>query len=189
MARLFSIGPGISLKGRKFKGLRGLAGKPFHPPLTDLVVGAYFFVGVFDLISYVAKDLRTEYDFFRAGTIVVISGFLFSLPTMLTGFWDWLKSTPKHTQVWRTANFHMATMLTVAVLVVIDILWRTSGEGKGAASLGLALLSLAITGLMTLGATYGGSLTYDYSFNVEELDGRVYEPSETDIYPKDKPLK
>jgi uncharacterized membrane protein len=80
-------------------------------------------------------------------------------------------------------------MLTVAVLVVIDVLWRTSGEGKGAASLGLALLSLAITGLMTLGATYGGSLTYDYSFNVEELDGRVWEPNETDIYPADKPMK
>jgi uncharacterized membrane protein len=189
MARLFSIGPGIAMKGRKFKGLRGFAGKPFHPPLTDLVVGAYFFFGIFDLISYLSDDLRTEYDFFRAGTILLISGFLFSLPTMLTGFWDWLKSTPRHTQVWRTANFHMATMLTVAVLVIVDILWRTSGEGKGSASLGLTLLSLVITGLMTLGATYGGSLTYDYSFNVEELDGRVWEPSETDIYPADKPMK
>lgn len=188
MARLFSIGPGISMKGRKFKGLRGFAGKPFHPPLTDLVVGAYFFVGIFDLISYVAKDPQTEYDFFRAGTILLISGALFSLPTMLTGFWDWLKSTPKHTQVWRTANFHMAAMLTTGVLVLIDILMR-SGQEEPRAGLGLALLSLAITGLMTLGATYGGSLTYDYSFNVEELDGRVWEKSETDIYPKDKPLK
>ena len=188
MARWFSIGPGIAFKGRKFKGLRGFAGKPFHPPLTDLVVGAYFFVGVFDLISYVSDDVRTEYDFFRAGTIVLVSGFLFSLPTMLTGFWDWLKSTPRHSQVWRTANFHMATMLTVAVLVIIDILVRT-GAGNVAADLPLAILSLAITGLMTLGATYGGSLTYDYSFNVEELDGRVYEPSETDIYPADKPMK
>jgi uncharacterized membrane protein len=82
----------------------------------------------------------------------------------------------------------MATMLTVGVLVIVDILWRT-GEGNEEASLGLAVLSLAVTGLMTLGATYGGSLTYDYSFNVEELDGRVWEPSETDIYPKDKPMK
>jgi uncharacterized membrane protein len=189
MARLFSIGPGISMKGRKFKGLRGFAGKPFHPPLTDLVVGAYFFVGPFDFISAMAGEgTRTGSDFFRAGTILLVSGFLFSLPTMLTGFWDWLKSTPKHTQVWRTANFHMAAMLTTGLLVVVDILWRT-GEGNESASWGLAILSLAIMGLMTLGATYGGSLTYDYSFNVEELDGRVWEPSEVDIYPKDKPLK
>jgi uncharacterized membrane protein len=188
MPRLFSIGPGISLKGRKFKGLRGFAGKPFHPPLTDLVVGAYFFFGIFDLISYVSDDPRTEYDFFRAGTILLVSGWLFSFPTILTGFWDWLKSTPRHTQVRRTANFHMATMLTVAALVIVDILWRT-GDGNDRATLGLTILSLAITGLMTLGATYGGSLTYDYSFNVEELDGRVYEPSEVDIYPADKPMK
>jgi uncharacterized membrane protein len=83
----------------------------------------------------------------------------------------------------------MAAMLTTGVLVIVNILMRTSGEGKMASGLGLTLLSLAITGLMTLGATYGGSLTYDYSFNVEELDGRVWEPSETDLYPKDKPLK
>lgn len=189
MARLFSIGPGISLKGRKFKGLRGFAGKPFHPPLTDLVVGAYFFVGVFDVISYLGGEgSRTGYDFFRAGTILLVSGALFSLPTMLTGFWDWLKSTPKHTQVWRTANFHMATMLTVGVLVLVDILMRT-GEGHSHATLGITILSVVIMGLMTLGATYGGSLTYDYSFNVEQLDGRVYEPSEKDIYPADKPMK
>lgn len=189
MARLFSIGPAIAMKGRKFKGLRGFAGKPFHPPLTDLVVGAYFFTGVFDVISYVGGDgTRTGYDFFRAGTILLVSGFLVSLPTMLTGFWDWLKSTPRHTQVWRTANFHMAAMVTTGILVVVDILIRT-GEGHDSASLGLALLSVVVTGLMTLGATYGGSLTYDYSFNVEELDGRVWEESEQDLYPSDKPMK
>ena len=187
--RMLSFRPALTLRGRKFKGLRGWAGKPFHPPLTDLVVGAYFFFGIFDLISYLATDTRTEYDFFRAATILLISGALFSLPTMLTGFWDWLKSTPSGTQVWRTANFHMAMMLTTGVLVLVNILWRTSGEDKLAAGLGLTILSLAITGLMTLGATYGGSLTYDYSFNVEELDGRVYEPSETDLYPADKPMK
>ncbi|HEX2295947.1 MAG TPA: DUF2231 domain-containing protein [Actinomycetota bacterium] len=188
MARLFSIGPGIQMKGRKFKGLRGFAGKPFHPPLTDLVVGAYFFFGIFDLISLYSDDPQTEYDFFRAATILLVSGFLFSLPTMLTGFWDWLKSTPRGTQVWRTANFHMAAMITTGVLVLVNILWR-SGLEEPRSGLGLTILSLAITGLMTLGATYGGSLTYDYSFNVEELDGRVWEPSETDIYPADKPMK
>jgi hypothetical protein len=35
MARLFSIRPAMSLKGRRFKGLRGWSGKPLHPPLTD----------------------------------------------------------------------------------------------------------------------------------------------------------
>nr|MDQ3957336.1 hypothetical protein [Actinomycetota bacterium] len=61
--------------------------------------------------------------------------------------------------------------------------------GHDHATLRITILSLAVTGLMTLGATYGGSLTYDYSFNVEVLDGRVYEASEVDIYPADKPME
>ncbi|MEA2477997.1 MAG: hypothetical protein QOC87_2196, partial [Actinomycetota bacterium] len=40
MARLFSIRPAMKLSGRKFKGLRGFAGKPFHPPLTDIPIAA-----------------------------------------------------------------------------------------------------------------------------------------------------
>jgi hypothetical protein len=30
----------------------------------------------------------------------------------------------KHTQVWRTANWHMAVMVTVTVIVIIDIIVR-----------------------------------------------------------------
>jgi hypothetical protein len=41
MARLFSVKPALSLRGRAFKGPRGFAGKPFHPPLTDFPVAAY----------------------------------------------------------------------------------------------------------------------------------------------------
>jgi hypothetical protein len=41
MMRRLSFQPGLELRGRKFKGLRGFAGKPLHPPLTDATVGAY----------------------------------------------------------------------------------------------------------------------------------------------------
>lgn len=66
---------------------------------------------------------------------------------------------------------------------------HSHGRGHEHATLGIALLLAVITGLMTLGATCGGSLTYDYSFNVEELDGRAWEPSERGIYPTNKPMK
>ena len=36
--RKFAVRPALTLKGRKFKGLRGFAGKPFHPPLTDIPI-------------------------------------------------------------------------------------------------------------------------------------------------------
>src|SRR2546423_1167222 len=37
--RIFSFRPSLTLRGRTFKGLRGWAGKPFHPPLTDVPIG------------------------------------------------------------------------------------------------------------------------------------------------------
>jgi hypothetical protein len=38
--RRFSFRPALTLRGRDFKGPRGWAGKPLHPPLTDVPVGA-----------------------------------------------------------------------------------------------------------------------------------------------------
>ncbi|MGH8910694.1 MAG: DUF2231 domain-containing protein [Egibacteraceae bacterium] len=183
MPRLFSIRPAITLKGRKFKGLRGWAGKPFHPPLTDIPVAAYVLAAVFDLVSLVFGSP----DAFVAGTWTIIAGAVVSLPTALTGVWDWRRSTPKHTQAWRTANWHMAVMTVVSVIVVIDIVLRLGAPDGGSAPLVVALLSVLAGGLVAYGATYGGSLTYDYGFNVETSgDHPVWHKSEVDVYPADK---
>jgi uncharacterized membrane protein len=40
--------------------------------------------------------------------------------------------------------------------------------------------------LVSVGALYGGTLVYEYQFNVESLDGRVWEENETDVTPADK---
>ena len=187
MPRLFSIKPTWNMKGRKFKGLRGFAGKPFHPPLTDIPVGAYILVGAFDLISYfVHRSTPTSdvpADFFISGTHAIVAGAVVSIPTILTGFWDWLKSTPRGSQAWRTANFHMAVMLTVSVLVAIDILlrlgyWET-GSQQGA-DLTITLLSVVVGGLVAFGAAYGGTMVYEFAFNVEQDFDHAYVESEVD---------
>ncbi len=49
--RRFSFRPALTLRGRAFKGPRGWAGKPLHPPLTDIPIGAYMLAAAFDLIS------------------------------------------------------------------------------------------------------------------------------------------
>jgi uncharacterized membrane protein len=182
MPRLFTVKPPLTMRGRKFKGLRGWAGKPTHPPLTDIPVACYFIFPVFDLISFIAEDGGgTSRDFFTAATYVAIVGLIVSVPTSLTGFWDWLKSTPKHTQAWRTVNAHMAIMLSVTALVLINILIRS---GDDSATLGLTIFSLVIAGLVTIGASFGGSMVYDYGFNVETSgDHPVYHESEEDVFP------
>ncbi len=191
MSKLFSIKPPITLRGRKFKGLRGWAGKPSHPPLTDIPVAAYILVMVFDLISYAIylKDGKAgtiSQDLFKAGTYVIIAGVIASVPTALTGFWDWLKSTPRGTQAWRTATWHMAVRLTVTAIVVVDIVLRLGRGDEGYPSLAVTILSLLAGSLVAYGAAYGGSLVYDYEFNVEQDNGYAWSPSETDRLPGQK---
>lgn len=183
MPRLFSIKPAVSLKGRKFKGLRGFAGKPFHPPLTDFPVAAYVFAMVFDVISAVAgSDSTIAPDFFVSATHVLVAGAAMSLPTALTGVWDWLKSTEPHTQAWRTANWHMAVMVTVTVLVVANVVVRLSQWGDGYTQTAPLVLSLLAGTLVAYGAIYGGALVYEYGFNVETSgDHPAWHPSEDDV--------
>ena len=203
MPKLFSIKPSLTIKGRKFKGLRGWAGKPFHPPLTDIPVAAYILGAVFDLLSVLLYEgpasnsavtfarlddplapTRLPHDLWRAATFVFIAGLIVSIPTALTGLWDWWKSTPKHTQAWRTANWHMALMFTTTGLVIGNLVWRLAIDDQLHTPTPLMVLSLAIAGIVSLGALYGGALVYEMGFNVETAgDSPVWHESETDVYP------
>jgi uncharacterized membrane protein len=186
MNRKFSIRPGLRLKGRKFKGLRGFAGKPFHPPLTDFPVAAYVFAAVFDVISRIAgDDSSIGRDFFVSATHVIIAGAIVSLATALTGFWDWLRSTEPGNQARRTANWHMTVMLTVTGIVIVDIVIRLFQWSDHVATTPLVMiLSIIAAGLVSFGAIYGGELVYDYGFNVETSgDHPVWHESEVDVFP------
>jgi uncharacterized membrane protein len=204
--RLFSIRPGITLKGRRFMGIRGWAGKPTHPPLTDIPIASYVLVAAMDVVSYVAargnpagQPGAVAHDFFVAGTIVLIAGGVVSLATATTGFWDWWKGQARrktgplgqahHTQVWRTANWHMAVMVTVTLIVAVDIALRLVQFDRHAAQLPTMILSVLAGGLVAYGATYGGSLVFDYQFNVMSLgkDSTVWDETEVDQLPGKKP--
>jgi uncharacterized membrane protein len=187
--RHFSVRPSLTIKGRKFKGLRGWAGKPFHPPLTDLPVAAYILGAVFDVISVIGGDDHSwGRDFWHAGTYVFVGGAVVSVLAALTGFVDWLQSTSPGTQARRTANTHAWIMVTVTVLTIIDVVWRLSGYNTHAyAPGGIVVLSVVIALLVSVGATYGGSLVFDYGFNVETAgDSPVWHESEVDVLPGQK---
>jgi uncharacterized membrane protein len=106
----------------------------------------------------------------------------------LTGFWDWLKSTEKGTQARRTANAHAWTMITVTVLVAVGIAVRALAFWDESSTPVLALvLSVVAAALTFLGGTLGGTLAFDYGFNVETAgDHPVWHKSETDVFPADK---
>jgi len=187
--RRFSIRPAITLKGRTFKGLRGWAGKPFHPPLTDFPIAAYMLAALFDVGSVMGGDDRDwARELWHAGTYVFVGGAIVSVLAALTGLVDWMRSSEPGTQARRTANTHATIMVTVTVLALADIALRLNGYHTDATTpVGVMVLSLVIAGLVSWGATYGGSLVFDYGFNVETAgDSPVWHPSETDVLPGDK---
>jgi uncharacterized membrane protein len=190
MQRIYSIRPTWSLKGRRSQGLRGFTGKPFHPPLTDFPIVCYTLAAVFDLISYLSKDdLLRAHDFGVAATFVMVAGFIVSLGAALTGFMDWWKGIPRdksgpigtarHTQVWRTINWHATVMLTVTAITLIDIILRVSDFERGQTSGAWLVLSVLAAVLVLFGAAYGGTLVFEYGFNVENVE-EVWNESEED---------
>jgi uncharacterized membrane protein len=183
--RRYSVRPTLTLKGRKFKGLRGWAGKPLHPPLTDFPVAAYIFGALFDVVAALGRHESWARDFFHAGTFVFIGGAAVSLLAALTGFWDWLRSTERGTQARRTANTHATTMIAVTVIVLVDIVLRLDAyDNRSYPTIAILVLSLLAALLVSIGATFGGTLVYDYGFNVETAgDSPVWHQSEADVFP------
>jgi hypothetical protein len=58
------------------------------------------------------------------------------------------------------------------------------GWNSDQAGLGVTILSVLAAARVSLGATYGGSLVYDYGFNVETAgDHPVWHESEKDVFP------
>ncbi|HVE98112.1 MAG TPA: DUF2231 domain-containing protein [Mycobacteriales bacterium] len=184
--RKFSFRPVLTVKGRTFKGLRGWAGKPFHPPLTDIPVAAYCFAAVFDVLSrLLVHDQPIARDLYRAGTFVLLGGAAVSVLASLTGWADWHRSSQPGTQARRTINAHALIMIVTTVLVIANIAGRTmTYDDLPNAPWRVALMSVLAAVLVSWGATYGGSLIFDYGFNVETAgDHPVWHASEVDVMP------
>ena len=209
MARLFSIRPTLTLKGRRFMGIRGWAGKPTHPPLTDFPIVAYVIAALCDVVSVIADGNAPEggvdpvaHDFFMAGTIVMTIGLVGGLAAATTGFFDWWKGLPRdrrsggiigkaqHTQVWRTTNWHAVVMLAVTAIVIVNLVIRYAQLDDGSASIVVAVLSVLAAGLVAFGAAYGGALVFEYQFNVQDISrSTAWDETEEDQFPGRKRAK
>jgi uncharacterized membrane protein len=185
--RHFSFRPSVTMSGRENRGLRGLAGKPFHPPLTDIPIAAYLFAAVFDIVSAALPDGHSALarQLFVAGTWTVLGGVAVSLLAALTGWADWHRSSEPGTQARRTINAHAIIMLTVTAVAAVDLVLRLAAyEDRTSAPIVIAVLSAVAALLVSVGATYGGGLVFDYGFNVETAgDHPVWHHNEVDVFP------
>ena len=145
--RHFSVAPSLTLQGRTRKGLRGMAGKPFHPPLTDIPIAAYLFAAVFDVLSGALHSGHQDVaeQLYRAGTWTILGGAAVSVLAALTGWADWHRSSTPGTQARRTANTHALTMVTVTVLTIVNLVLRlTAFHDHTSTPLGMARSSRAV---------------------------------------------
>lgn len=188
--RHVSFRPALTLTHRENRGLRGLAGKPSHPPLTDVPIAAYLFAALFDVLSAALHgghpDLARQ--LFLAGTWVLLGGAAVSVLAALTGWADWHRSSEPGTQARRTVNAHALTMVTVTLLVLADLALRgLVWADRGATPALVVVLSVLAAVLVVPGATIGGSLVFDYGFNVETAtDSPVWHRDEVDLRPGQK---
>lgn len=184
MTRKFSVHPTLTIRGREFRGVRGWAGKPSHPPLTDVPIGLYLLAGALDVASFVGGTGHTwSREFWHAGTYAFVGGVAVSVLAALSGFWDAWKSSEAGTQGRRTINVHATVMVIVTLIAVADLAWRLIAFGThDATPLGVMILLVITAVLVAFGATFGGTLVFDYGFNVETGgDHPVWHESEHDV--------
>jgi uncharacterized membrane protein len=186
--RKLSIRPTLTLKGRTFKGVRGWSGKPLHPPLTDIPIAAYLLAAVCDVGSAIGgEDHGWARDAWHAGTYLFLAGAAVSVLAAITGLWDAKSSSEAGTQARRTINTHATIMVVVTVLALVDLVWRLNQYHAALVTPGLlAVLSVVVGLLVSVGATFGGAMVFEYGFNVETAgDHPAWHKSETDVFPGD----
>jgi uncharacterized membrane protein len=142
--------------------IKGLRGKPSHPPLTDASIGAYT-IGVAMLV---VGAVGVQEEQMAHGALLAIGGGLaLALPTALTGLLDWL-DIPKGTPIRTTATVHLFTMLTATVLFAVAFVGQLDGYDHGhVKTLGL-VFGLAAEGLLAAGGYIGGTLVFVYGNRV-----------------------
>jgi len=162
--------------------IRGLPGHPLHPPLTDATIGAYTAATVMGFASIVGVAERGAA---HGWWLALIVGLIFTVPTALSGFADWL-TIEWGSPLWRTASTHLLAMVTATVFFLIAALVGHSGYTHGAVRTAPYILTLVGFGAMTLGGWLGGTVVFVHGMRVLNL---VTEPAARAASPLPKPEK
>jgi uncharacterized membrane protein len=162
--------------------LRGLAGHPSHPPLTDATIGMYTFATIAAVLSKLGV---AEEAFAQAWWLALIVGLVTTLFTASTGFLDWLQIS-RGTPLWRTATTHLSVMLLATVFFAVAAGAGKAGYDDREVTSAMLILTLVGFGTLTVGGWLGGAITYVHGMRVLNL---VEEPATRAASPVPKPEK
>jgi len=144
---------------------RGLPGHPTHPPLTDATIGSFAFAG----LAATADVLGISDDAATHGWwLALFAGLLFSIPTIATGFADWLRIR-SGTPLWRTATTHMIVNLIATAIFLATLLVGRESFDSGDVDTASYVLTLVGLGFLALGGWLGGTIVFVHGMRVLEL--------------------
>jgi uncharacterized membrane protein len=144
------------------KFVRGLPGHPLHPPLTDAVIGMYTLATGLAAIGY-AGWIKTPAA--HGAWLAMIGGLVVTVPTALTGFFDWV-TIEWGSAKWRTATAHLSAMLVATLLFALAAWQDHAGyRHETVTGAGLALAAAGFASL-TLGGWLGGSIVFVHGMRV-----------------------
>jgi uncharacterized membrane protein len=142
--------------------IRGWAGKPLHPPLTDVSVGAYAAA----VAMLVLGTFGVEEEQMAHGALLAVgAGLAVAAPTALTGLLDWLtleRGTPART----TATVHLVVMSLTTALFVLTFISHLDGYDDGQVETLPLVLGLVGFALLGGGGYVGGTLVFVYGVRV-----------------------
>ena len=161
---------------------RGLPGHPIHPPLTDATIGAYTAATVAGFASVIGV---AHVAAAHAWWLALVIGLIATSLTALTGFADWL-TLEWGSPIWKTASWHMASMLTATVFFLIAALTGHSGYNRGAVESLPFVLTVVGFVFLTVGGWLGGAVVYVHGMRVLSL---VDEPPDRAAAPVPHPEK
>jgi uncharacterized membrane protein len=146
--------------------LHGPAGHPIHPPLTDLVVGAFTVGSVAAVLGAfgVAEEALADTAF-----VAVCAGLIVAAPTALAGVLDYL-TIPRGTPLRRAAAIHWVINVTAVAVYLVAAVLLEPGPGDGNVRLVGAIVSAGAWALLLVGGWLGGTMVFRYGMRVIDAE-------------------
>jgi nitrite reductase/ring-hydroxylating ferredoxin subunit/uncharacterized membrane protein len=130
---------------------------PFHPMVTDAVVGAFTVVALLDVVYLIQRDP----SLFRATDIALVLGLVAALGAVLSGFTDWNETYENERRLGILHGILMS-LITIGYLVS---LWLRLAGGSGARD-GAIWLALVMWVALAVTAYLGGEMAFGFGTGV-----------------------
>ena len=145
------------------RGLRVL-GHPLHPMLSDFPLVFLLLWAVMD-VAAIALGLATVWGLARWA---LVAGVVAAAVTATAGFIDYLGVPQSKPRALKTATAHLAVMVSVVTVALMDLVFRTPTLPEGTGRWLELAAAVVVAGALVVGGWLGGHLVFHYGVGVDE---------------------